>query len=325
VSRRQPDTPRKGQAIGDLARAILPLLTIFAVAGLGVFLQRANNADAASLGPLQRLFAPGCGDLSQPFTPEFLVFTGGFYSFTAAAEFLFVTQIGVIVFAALILVKLLPGWRAVLAGLLTAGAIASAAALIPRLDFALTTVRILEGISRRCPNIDDLLIVQERFGAFAATLLACALSVVLFRPRSASDSADLMLARRMRGLAAILYAGTILLVISLLRLGVLYDWILTTSPAADQKAMESLNAGLMRVWGCYYTTILAAVYLPAFALLRAEARSTAEQQNFTDAAAQESWMAKNGLTTGVADILPRILAILAPVLVGELHKLTDLL
>jgi hypothetical protein len=184
---------------------------------------------------------------------------------------------------------------------------------------------MLERISRQCSNIGDLLLSQERLGAFAATLLACALSVVLFRPRSAATG--LMLARRMRVLAAILYTGTILLVISLVRLGVLYDWIMTPWPAGDDdlKAVESFNAGLMRVWGCYYTTILAAVYLPAFALLRAEARSVAEEQNFTDAEAQESWMTKNGLTTGVADILPRILAILAPVLVGELHKLTDLL
>lgn len=113
--------------------------------------------------------------------------------------------------------------------------------------------------------------------------------------------------------------------ISLLRLGALYDWIATTWPADYEKAVGSMSAGLLRVWGFYYTTILAGIYLPGFALLRGEARSTVEHEKLPDVAAQDAWMKKNGLTTEVAEALPRILAILAPVLVGEIHKLTDLL
>jgi hypothetical protein len=320
------DAAARREAIRAFTRTVLPLVTIFAVAGFGVFLQNANETAARDLSAIQRPFAPGCGVFSLATTKnDELLFAGGFYSFAAVSELLFVTQLGVMIFALVVFVKLLKG-KALLTALVVAGAASSLAATIPSKDVAPTTVRLLERIEERCANIDEQLITQERLGAFAATLLACTLGSVLFRRRPPTNNAEMTgLARRMRILAAILYAGTILLVISLLRLGVLYDWIATTWPAADEKAVGALSAGLLRVWGFYYTTILAAIYLPGFALLRGEARSTVEHQQLPDVEAQDSWMKTHGLTTEMADALPRILAILAPVLVGELHKLTDVL
>lgn len=319
------DTADKLQGIRALTMAVLPLVTIFAIAGFGIFLQQANETAASHLSAVQRPFAPGCGNLGGATTKEELLFAGGFYGFIAVAELLFVTQLGVMIFAIAVFVKLLKG-RALLAALVIAGTAASLAAKIPSKEVAPTTVSMLSSIAARCANVDELLVTQERLGAFAATLLACTLGIVLFRRRPPTTAEEVIrLASRMRILAAILYAGTILLVISLLRLGVLYDWIATTWPAEDEKAVAALSAGLLRVWGFYYTTILAAIYLPGFALLRGEARSTVERQKLQDVEQQDGWLKKHGLTTDLADVLPRILAILAPVLVGELHKLTDIL
>jgi len=308
-----------------MAKALLPPVMMFAIAGFGIFLQDAAKAPASDLSAIQRPFAPGCGDLGSAATKEELRFAGGFYSFIAVAELLLVTQVGVMIFAIVVFVKLLKG-KALLVALGVAGTAASLAAMIPGKDVVPTTVRLLAGIATRCANIDELVVTQERLGAFAATLLACTLGIVLFRRRPATTAEEVIgLAGRMRMLAVILYAGTILLVISVLRLGVLYDWIATTWPADDQKAVGVLTAGLLRVWGFYYTTMLAVIYLPGFFLLRGEARSVVEQQALPDVEAQDGWMKKHGLTTEVADVLLRILAILAPVLVGELHKLTDIL
>jgi hypothetical protein len=319
------DAADRLQAIRALTRAALPVVTIFAIAGFGIFLQRANETAASDLSAVQRSFAPGCGDLSGGRKKEELLFAGGFYGFIAVAELLFVTQLGVMIFAIVVFVKLLKG-KALFTALAVTVMAACLAATIPSKKVAPTTVSMLSSIAARCANVDELLVTQERLGAFAATLLACALGIVLFQRRPPATPEEVIgLARRMRMLAAILYAGTILLVISLLRLGGLYDWIANASSPDDQKAIAALSAGLLRVWGFYYTTILAAIYLPGFALLRGEARSTVECQRLADVEQQDGWLKKHGLTTDWADVLPRILAILAPVLVGELHKLTDIL
>lgn len=199
------DGVSRAQAIRALARAVLPLVSIFAIAGLGIFLHHANGAAARELSAVQRPFAPGCGDLGPATTKEELLFAGGFHSFTAVTELLLVTQLGVILFAVVVFVKLLRDGEALLTALIVAGAAATGAALIPSQDVAPTTVRMLASIAARCANIEELLIAQERLGAFAATLLACTLGVVLFRRRPPATRAEVMrLAGRMRMLAAIL-------------------------------------------------------------------------------------------------------------------------
>jgi len=106
-------------------------------------------------------------------------------------------------------------------------------------------------------------------------------------------------------------------VASVLRLAALHAWL----TSAD-KSLGLPTSGLLRIWGVFYTTLLVAIYLPALFLLRQRADRVAGAE--ATPAAHDEWLAKRGLKVSIPEALPRIVALLAPILAADASKLLNL-
>jgi hypothetical protein len=155
---------------------------------------------------------------------------------------------------------------------------------------------------------DALSLTAALFLCFAATAILWKHDVN--RPNDAPD-----LARRMKLLRYVLYMGAVLLVIGVLRLSTTLNWGASFLPPQSEagKAVASVVTGIVSSLGTFYTLLMAGMYLPAALVLRARARELAELQPPAD---QQSWLTKHGLTLSYTESLPRIVAILAPLLAG---------
>ncbi|HEX7809684.1 MAG TPA: hypothetical protein VF608_13190 [Thermoanaerobaculia bacterium] len=288
---------------------LVPLIAMFVVALLGIGFQKTMMGDFS--------FSPQCRATS--YSPENSRSLGGMFSFAAASQLLFSVQCVAALFALLLIWRRSSTWRAaVLIGGMVLGL---ACALIPREAFMPTTVEILElQVEKNCPNATEFVVLQERGGAFAVGLLAYALAILLVP--AASDT-DRDLASRMRSLTYVLYVGTALLIASMLRLSALYEWVVLVAQESAQESLKLLASSLMRVWGVYYATLLATIYLPAYLILRQRANVLVGTRGTE--AERAKWLEERGLTLSVTDILTRLAAILAPILAGEAGKLVGLL
>jgi hypothetical protein len=111
-----------------------------------------------------------------------------------------------------------------------------------------------------------------------------------------------------------------MLVIGVFRLSVMLNWGagFFAPESAAAKTFASLNPSIVTLMGAYYTLILTAIYLPPAILLRYRARLLASAQPPEE---QEDFLEKHGLTLSFTDYLPRILAILGPLMAGPIGDL----
>jgi hypothetical protein len=109
--------------------------------------------------------------------------------------------------------------------------------------------------------------------------------------------------------------------VSVARLDALYNWTAAAAEAKIQKGIPPVSASVLRTWGVFYSTLLGAIYLPAYLRLRAEAEVLADEQSETE---RRSWLEQHGLALSV-DVLRRFAAIIAPILAGEANKVFHLL
>ncbi|HEX7833190.1 MAG TPA: hypothetical protein VF787_26275 [Thermoanaerobaculia bacterium] len=291
---------------------LVPLIAMFVVALLGIGFQKTMMGDFS--------FSPQCR--ATAYSPENSRSLGGMFSFAAASQLLFSVQCVAALFALLLIWRRSSTWRA--AVLIGAMVLGLACALIPREAFMPTTVEILNlQVEKNCPNATEFVVLQERGGAFAVGLLACALAILLVPATADTPDTDRDLASRMRSLTYVLYVGTALLIASMLRLSALYEWVVLVAQDSAQESLKLLASSLMRVWGVYYATLLATIYLPAYLILRQRANVLVGTQGTE--AQRAKWLEERGLTLSVTDILTRLAAILAPILAGEAGKLVGLL
>jgi hypothetical protein len=162
----------------------------------------------------------------------------------------------------------------------------------------------------------------NKFNRFAEALsltgticLAAAASATLWHRDVNAEFDETQLMQRIRLLRPILYVGAATLVIAVLRLSAVHGW--ATSYLAPEgelgKSVASLTNGIVGTLGTLLTLLLAGIYLPAVIILRARLRQLAAQQ-----ADPEAWMASHGVGLSLSQFLPRVVALLAPLLAGPL-------
>jgi membrane protein DedA with SNARE-associated domain len=105
-----------------------------------------------------------------------------------------------------------------------------------------------------------------------------------------------------------------------LRLSAMLSWgqSFLAPDTATGKSVSTLVAGITSSLGVYFTLLMLGMYLPAALLLRERARRVAEGDDFE---AREDWLKKHGLAISVADYIPRVLALLGPLLAGPIGEL----
>jgi len=196
------------------------------------------------------------------------------------------------------------------------------AAVLTSLDVSSPARLILERTAALAvPRIDFYNRFFEALGVTVGIMLAVAASTLIWRDtREMQDEEELK--RRLRLLRALLYAGAAALIIGVLRLAAALNWggdfWAAGSPAGKEAA--SLLNGILSSLGISYTLILVSMYLPTVLMLNARAQALAQAK-----APEKSkeWLEKNGLTLSYLGYLPRLLALLGPILVGPLGQLLN--
>jgi hypothetical protein len=170
-------------------------------------------------------------------------------------------------------------------------------------------------------NITELMIQVNSFGFAVSLSLVLAACAILYSPNSNSAPAGLkQLSAKMKDLQAILYAGTIMLVVGILLIRSVYQWSLAFILRDEQsiKVAETFYSNLLASEGGVFTLMLASVYLPTAFILRRRAGSLNDlpEQN----PEREKLLKDYHLTFSFTESLPRLLAILGPLLAGPVGE-----
>ena len=124
----------------------------------------------------------------------------------------------------------------------------------------------------------------------------------------------------MRSLKIVLYIGTLMLLIGMVRSYALTDWHLafvsTEQDGSFAKVLDGFSKFSQAVQGGFYTLLLAVVYLPAVFLIRNKARDQMGKLP-TPPVDKDDALEKQGFIFSYAEIVPRFLLIIAPLLVGS--------
>jgi hypothetical protein len=183
---------------------------------------------------------------------------------------------------------------------------------VPQL-LRLTVVRVM-------PDINNFNRLFDALAMTAAFTLACAACATLWKRDMSGLHDEQEIRQRIRLLRYILYVGAVMLIIGVFRLSVMLNWGASffTPESVGAKTVVGLNSSIVTILGTYYTLLLTAIYLPPAVLLRYRARQLATAQPPEE---QESWLEKRGLTLSFTDYLPRVMAILGPLMVGPIGEL----
>jgi hypothetical protein len=119
---------------------------------------------------------------------------------------------------------------------------------------------------------------------------------------------------------AILYAGTFLLVTTVILKSSLFQWSLAFTSHEPQlnKVAMSFVSNLLSVEGGFYTLVLIAVYVPAAFVL--QKRTAYLNELPIDDTERAKLLSQHRMTFSFTESLPRILAILGPVLAGPIGQ-----
>ncbi len=185
---------------------------------------------------------------------------------------------------------------------------------------------VLKGLLEKTIVVDVTNIVQvantiNSIG-FAASFSLVLASCAVLLPTSGQGLDRLKkLSTRMNDLRAILYTGTLMLVAGVLLMRSLFNWSIAFIPqtAQDIEVADIFNSGILSAEAGFYTLILAAVYLPAAFILQERAHSITVGSN--EEAEKDRILTGASLTFSFTESLPRILAILAPLLAGPVGEL----
>jgi hypothetical protein len=169
-----------------------------------------------------------------------------------------------------------------------------------------------EGILRRINS----------FGFAVCFLLYLTVSSILFSPvRRANPEGFLDGAQKMKYLRTILYVGTLILVIGMLLIRSVQQWSLAFIERDEQliKIAENFFSNILAVEGGFFTLLLAAAYLPAAFIVRWQVEQVSGLPQAE--AEREKTLQNYNLTFSFNDALPKIIAILGPILAGPVGDL----
>lgn len=213
-----------------------------------------------------------------------------------------------------LIVALAVAWAAFIASLSTIWLTGERSAPAPWL--------LSQTVGRMLPRINIYNRLFDALGLTVGVMLAAAACAAIRRDEG-PDPDGAALAGRMRLLRTLLFVGAAALVVSVVRLSVTLNWGGSFLPAAETpegKNASTLITGIVSALGVYYTLLLAAVYVPAALVLRGRAYSLAVAQEPAPEKRGE-WLKARGLALTLPEYLPRILAILSPILVGPVADL----
>ena len=145
--------------------------------------------------------------------------------------------------------------------------------------------------------------------------LCCAACAVLWKRRPDEPQDQTELRKRLKLLRAVLFTSAGLLVVGVLRLSTTLSWGASFIPSDSEvgKFIGPLVSGIVSSLGTFYTLLMAGMYFPAVLLLRARVSELAQAAK---PEAPDAWLSENGLALSFSAWLPRIVAILAPLMAG---------
>ena len=192
-----------------------------------------------------------------------------------------------------------------------------------------TVGQVLPSINK-CNRLFDTL-------SLTATLsLACAACATLWQrgpkkpatrrvPAQPDDKAAVLaeqedLRRRQELLRYVLYVGGALLAIAVLRFSLTLSWGASFLPPDSEmgRSVNSLVTGIVNSMGTFYAVLMGAVYIPAALVLQSRAKRLAVRAAPDD---PNGWLTKNGFSLSISEYLPRLIALLGPMLAGPLGEL----
>jgi hypothetical protein len=182
-----------------------------------------------------------------------------------------------------------------------------------QLLLASTVAQVQHSINRYNRLFDSMSLTAIISLAFAA----CA---TLWQPDINETPEEKDMVRRVGLLRYVLYVSATLLALSVLRLSATLAWGESFLPpeSGTGKAVATLVSSITSSLGAYFTLLLLGMYLPATMLLRSRARKLAQGETMED---KDEWLKKRGLALSFSDYLPRIVALLGPLLAGPIGEL----
>ena len=164
-------------------------------------------------------------------------------------------------------------------------------------------------------------VVLSTLSFWAAYLLAAAATAVSYRILRTRTPSAIQLKRTGRAQTFILVCGASLLIAQVLTARAFEVWMAGYAPeslAADARAMgDTVVLGI----GIFSSVALAAIYLPAHAIVVARIRITAYQAvGKPDPKAADEWIAEQGLHARVGAQIGKIAVLLGPALTGSVFE-----
>jgi hypothetical protein len=178
------------------------------------------------------------------------------------------------------------------------------------------------GIANDLPQAGWLLRVVNSFGFSVCIMLYLAVGTVIFSPvRRTNPEGLLEASQKMKYLRTILYLGTLMLIIGMLLIRAVHQWSLVFMPRSETaiKMAENFFSNLLALDGGFFTMLLAAAYLPSALIVRWQAEQI-QGLPLADTE-KEKELQKYHLTFSFTESLPKIIAILGPILAGPVGEL----
>ena len=198
--------------------------------------------------------------------------------------------------------------------------------------FPLTTIRpetsaslhdlLVRTVQNEFASIETFRITMERLTSTAAILLILIACLLLFPVHGSVESRLRETAKRHGELSYLLALGTVLLVGDVLLKMLAARWAAEYFVAPQREQIASLVQGIASGWAVYDSLVLAAAYIPAAIVLRSRLRKYAAE---VDLKTPPAWFEKEWLVTSPMQEVSRLLAILAPFLVGKATDIAALL
>jgi len=159
------------------------------------------------------------------------------------------------------------------------------------------------------PAISKYNRLAEALSLTGALSLAAATCAVLWQRNVKQKLDEEQLQQRISLLKPVLYVGAAALVIAVLRLAATHAWAVSYLPPDSDvgRAVTSLTTGIVGSLGTTYTLVIAGIYVPAALILRSRLKEEAPAA----AASTNTW----------SQIVPKVIALIAPFLAGPLGNL----
>ena len=179
------------------------------------------------------------------------------------------------------------------------------------------------------PNVVDFVVFLDKIGFLVASLLVITAGLTLLKPTSETLPTEKYLANQMSLLRLILYAGTGVFISTIFMWSFTLRWALVyiyPTEGLYYESVVSVANSQVIVRGIYFSILLSATYLPTAAIQYWRA-SRIVQQAIPDAipAEQANWLKEKGIGISPAEFLPRLAAILGPIMAGSISELFKLL